>query len=94
MTDSVLTFTKRLSAEIWTPEGWSAMALKAAFMMGEGWRGQETKEAQSRASSGIVSARLARERATLRMVMSYSYDGVSAGIWVIHIEVANLGARW
>ena len=25
---------------------------------------------------------------------SYSYDGVSAGIWVIHIEVANLGARW
>ena len=25
---------------------------------------------------------------------SYSYDGVSAGILVIHIEVANLGARW
>ena len=26
---------------------------------------------------------------------SYSYDGVSAGgIWVIHTEVANLGARW
>ena len=25
---------------------------------------------------------------------SYSYDGVSAGIWVIHREVANLGARW
>ena len=25
---------------------------------------------------------------------SYSYDGVSAGIWVIPIEVANLGARW
>ena len=22
---------------------------------------------------------------------SYSYDGVSAGIWVIHTEVANLG---
>ena len=21
-------------------------------------------------------------------------DGVIAGIWVIHIEVANLGARW
>merc|ERR1712163_60440 len=25
---------------------------------------------------------------------SYSYDGVSAGIWVIHTEVPNLGARW
>ena len=25
---------------------------------------------------------------------SYSYDGVSSGILVIHIEVANLGARW
>ena len=24
----------------------------------------------------------------------YSYDGVSAGIWVIHTEVPNLGARW
>ena len=36
VSNSVLKFTKRLSAEIWTPEGWSAMALKAAFMMGEG----------------------------------------------------------
>ena len=25
---------------------------------------------------------------------SYSYDGVSAGIWVIHTEVPNLGASW
>ena len=25
---------------------------------------------------------------------SYSYDGVSVGIWVIHTEVANLGASW
>ena len=25
---------------------------------------------------------------------SYSYDRVSAGIWVIHTEVPNLGARW
>ena len=25
---------------------------------------------------------------------SYSYAGVSAGILVIHIEVANLGANW
>ena len=25
---------------------------------------------------------------------SYTYDGVSAGIWVIHTEVANLGASW
>ena len=25
---------------------------------------------------------------------SYSHDGVSASIWVIHTEVANLGARW
>ena len=25
---------------------------------------------------------------------SYSYDDVSAGIWVIHTKVANLGARW
>ena len=24
----------------------------------------------------------------------YSYDGVSAGVWVIHTEVPNLGARW
>merc|ERR1711978_331600 len=24
----------------------------------------------------------------------YTYDGVSAGIWVIHTEVPNLGARW
>ena len=24
----------------------------------------------------------------------YSYDGLSAGIWVIHTEVPNLGARW
>ena len=42
-----------------------AMALKAALMMGEGARGQETREAQRRASSGMVRARLARERATL-----------------------------
>ena len=40
------------------------MALKAALMMGEGARGQETREAQRRASSGMVRARLARERAT------------------------------
>ena len=57
-------FTKRLRAEIWTPEGCSAMALKAALMIGEGARGQETREAQRRASSGMVRARLARERAT------------------------------
>ena len=57
-------FTKRLRAEIWTPEGCSAMALKAAPMIGEGARGQETREAQRRASSGMVRARLARERAT------------------------------
>ena len=25
---------------------------------------------------------------------SYSYDCVSADIWVIHTEVKNLGARW
>ena len=56
--------TKRLRAEIWTPEGCSAMALKAALMMGEGARGQETREAERRASSGMVRARLARERAT------------------------------
>ena len=56
--------TKRLRAEICTPEGCSAMALKAALMMGEGARGQETREAQRRASSGMVRARLARERAT------------------------------
>ena len=24
----------------------------------------------------------------------YSYDGVSVGKWVIHTEVANLGASW
>ena len=30
----------------------------------------------------------------LTLFDSFSYDGVSAGIWVIHIEVANLGARW
>ena len=41
------------------------MALKAALMMGEGARGHETREAQRRASSGMVRARLARERATL-----------------------------
>ena len=41
------------------------MALKAALMMGEGARGQEAREAQRRASSGMVRARLARERATL-----------------------------
>ena len=40
------------------------MALKAALMMGEGARGQEAREAQRRASSGMVRARLARERAT------------------------------
>ena len=56
--------TKRLRAEICTPEGCSAMALKAALMMGEGARGQETREAERRASSGMVRARLARERAT------------------------------
>ena len=27
-------------------------------------------------------------------VEKLGYDGVSAGIWVIRIEVANLGARW
>ena len=27
----------------------------------------------------------------LTLFGSYSYDGVSAGIWVIHTEVANLG---
>ena len=30
----------------------------------------------------------------LTLFDSYSYDGVSAGIWVIHTEVPNLGARW
>ena len=25
---------------------------------------------------------------------SYSYDCVNAGVWVIHTEVANLGASW
>ena len=24
----------------------------------------------------------------------YPYDGLNAGIWVIHTEVANLGASW
>ena len=24
----------------------------------------------------------------------YSNDGMSSGTWVIHTEVANLGARW
>ena len=27
----------------------------------------------------------------LTLYGGYSYDGVSAGIWVIHTEVANLG---
>ena len=30
----------------------------------------------------------------LTLFDSYSYDGVSAGIWVIHTEVPNLGASW
>ena len=30
----------------------------------------------------------------LTLFDSYVYDCASAGIWVIHIEVANLGARW
>ena len=30
----------------------------------------------------------------LTLFGGYSYDGVSAGIWVIHTEVANLGASW
>ena len=27
----------------------------------------------------------------LTLFAGYSYDGVSAGIWVMHTEVANLG---
>ena len=30
----------------------------------------------------------------LTLFGGYSYDGVSAGVWVIHTEVPNLGARW
>ena len=30
----------------------------------------------------------------LTLFGGYSYDGVSAGLWVIHTEVANLGACW